>query len=106
MKISIQELKKLSEKAISKYGYSEEESTVILDMLMYAQMRGNNQGIVKLIGKGLLVGGIIFHAENTRQIVGPALEFQPEKRRVGRNCVHANSELFCLLVERAPRRAD
>lgn len=53
MKISIQELRKLSEKAISKYGYSEEESTVILDMLMYAQMRGNDQGIVKLIGKGI-----------------------------------------------------
>ena len=53
MKISIQELKRLSEKAISKYGYSEEESTIILDMLMYAQMRGNDQGIVKLIGKGI-----------------------------------------------------
>ncbi len=53
MKISIQELRKLSKKAISKYGYSEEESTVILDMLMYAQMRGNDQGIVKLIDKGI-----------------------------------------------------
>jgi len=53
VKISIQELKRLSEKAISKYGYSEEESTIILDMLMYAQMRGNDQGIVKLIGKGI-----------------------------------------------------
>lgn len=53
MKISIQELKRLSKKAILKYGYSEEEAQIILDMLMYAQMRGNNQGIVKLIGKGL-----------------------------------------------------
>jgi len=53
MRISIQELKKLSKKAISKYGYSEEESTVILDMLMYAQLRGNDQGIVKLIDKGI-----------------------------------------------------
>ena len=53
MKISIQELKRLSEKAISKYGYSEEESTVILDMLMYAQMRGNDKGIVKLKGEGI-----------------------------------------------------
>jgi len=26
---------------------------LILDMLMYAQMRGNDQGIVKLIGKGM-----------------------------------------------------
>jgi LDH2 family malate/lactate/ureidoglycolate dehydrogenase len=53
VKISIQELNTLSKKAISKYGYSEEESKIILDMLMYAQMRGNDQGIVKLIGEGI-----------------------------------------------------
>ncbi len=53
MKISIQELNKLSKKAILKYGYSEEETQIILDMLMYAQMRGNDQGIVKLIGEGI-----------------------------------------------------
>ena len=53
MKISIQELKELAEKAIIRYGYSEEEAQVILDMLMYAQMRGNDQGIVKLIGEGI-----------------------------------------------------
>ncbi len=53
MKIPLQELYELSRKAILKYGYSEEESTIILDMLMYAQMRGNDQGIVKLIGKGI-----------------------------------------------------
>jgi len=40
-------------KALEKYGYDEKESKVILDMLMYAQLRGNNQGIVKLIGKGI-----------------------------------------------------
>ncbi len=53
MKIPIQELEDLSKKALSKYGYSEEESTIILDMLMYAQTRGNDQGIVKLIGEGI-----------------------------------------------------
>jgi L-2-hydroxycarboxylate dehydrogenase (NAD+) len=51
--ISIQELITLARKAISKYGYSEEETTIIMDMLMYAQMRGNDQGIVKLIGDGM-----------------------------------------------------
>ncbi len=40
-------------KALDRYGYSKEESGVILDMLMYAQLRGNDQGIVKLIGKGI-----------------------------------------------------
>ena len=49
MKIPFQELYQLSKKAILKYGYSEEEAQIILDMLMYAQMRGNDQGIVKLI---------------------------------------------------------
>jgi len=53
MNISIQELNQLSKKAILKYGYSEEEAQIILDMLMYAQMRGNDQGIVKLIGNGI-----------------------------------------------------
>ena len=53
MKIPLQELYQLSQKAILKYGYSEDETQIILDMLMYAQMRGNDQGIVKLIGDGI-----------------------------------------------------
>ena len=53
MKIPLQELYQLSQKAVLKYGYSEEEAQIILDMLMYAQMRGNDQGIVKLIGQGM-----------------------------------------------------
>ncbi len=53
MKISLPELTDLSKRALSRYGYSEAEATIILDMLMYAQLRGNNQGIVKLIGKGM-----------------------------------------------------
>ena len=53
MKISLEELETLSRKAILKYGYSEEEARIILDMLMYAQTRGNDQGIVKLIGNGI-----------------------------------------------------
>lgn len=53
MKISCQELSNLTTKAILKYGYSEGEAEVIRDMLIYAQLRGNNQGIVKLIGKGM-----------------------------------------------------
>jgi LDH2 family malate/lactate/ureidoglycolate dehydrogenase len=53
MKIKVSELKQLTEKALKKYGYSESEVTTISDILMYAQLRGNNQGIVKLIGKGI-----------------------------------------------------
>lgn len=53
MKIKIDELKILVNKALSKYGYSADESKTISEVLMYAQLRGNNQGIVKLIGKGI-----------------------------------------------------
>ena len=53
MIISIQDLTTLCNKAIIKYGYSNEEAEIILGMLMYAQLRGNDQGIVKLIGDGI-----------------------------------------------------
>ena len=53
MKIKISELSKLVENALKFYGYNQDESKTILDVLMYAQLRGNNQGIVKLIGKGI-----------------------------------------------------
>ncbi len=53
MKIPLQDLRDLAERAVLKYGYSGEESRIILEMLMYAQTRGNDQGIVKLIGKGI-----------------------------------------------------
>lgn len=53
MKIKLTELENLSKKALLSYGYSEKEAEIILGMLMYAQLRGNNQGIVKLIGKGI-----------------------------------------------------
>ena len=53
MKIKLSELEEITHKAILKYGYSEEEASVIQKILLYAQLRGNNQGVVKLIGKGI-----------------------------------------------------
>jgi len=53
MQIKLVELELLVHKALTKYGYSENEARIIQDVLMYAQLRGNNQGIVKLIGKGI-----------------------------------------------------
>ena len=52
MVIKISELENLGNKALAKYGYTPDESKIILGMMMYAQLRGNNQGIVKLIGRG------------------------------------------------------
>src|SRR5258706_8641865 len=53
MKIPINELKHLTRNAILQYGYTEKEAEVIQEILLYAQLRGNNQGVVKLIGKGI-----------------------------------------------------
>jgi len=53
MKIALKELEELAVRAIRNYGYDDCEIVIIRDMLMYAQLRGNNQGIVKLIGKGI-----------------------------------------------------
>jgi L-2-hydroxycarboxylate dehydrogenase (NAD+) len=55
MKISIGELEDLTLRAVRSYGYNEEETRVIGAVLLYAQLRGNNQGVVKLIGKGIPV---------------------------------------------------
>jgi hypothetical protein len=38
---------------LASYGYTEKEAGSILEVLLYAQLRGNNQGVVKLIGNGI-----------------------------------------------------
>jgi LDH2 family malate/lactate/ureidoglycolate dehydrogenase len=53
MRITISELKDLTTRAVAGYGYNEEETRAISEILLYAQLRGNNQGVVKLIGKGI-----------------------------------------------------
>jgi LDH2 family malate/lactate/ureidoglycolate dehydrogenase len=51
MKIKVTELKKMVEVILKKYNYNETEVKVMTEVLMYAQLRENNQGIVKLINK-------------------------------------------------------
>lgn len=53
MNVKISEIKIVALKALKKYGYDNKQAAVILDILFYAQLRGNNQGLVKLIGKGI-----------------------------------------------------
>ncbi len=68
MKISIAELVNITEAAIRKYGYNDDEVKIIRDVLLYAQMRDNNQGVVKLIDKGIPknmnAGGITIEKES------------------------------------------
>src|SRR5258706_15119872 len=52
MRVTIIELEKIAKKILIGFGYTSKESETILEILMYAQLRGNNQGLVKLIGKG------------------------------------------------------
>lgn len=53
MRIDLATLEDLTTKAIKVYGYTDGETETIRDMLLYAQLRGNNQGVVKLIGPGI-----------------------------------------------------
>lgn len=53
MKITTRELEELTARAVKKFGYSDTETQAISDVLLYAQLRGNNQGVAKLIGKGI-----------------------------------------------------
>jgi LDH2 family malate/lactate/ureidoglycolate dehydrogenase len=53
MKIRLGKLIDLVEKSLIHQGYSGNEVKTISQILLYAQLRGNNQGVVKLIGKGI-----------------------------------------------------
>lgn len=53
MKIKLTDLKEKVTMGVKKLGYNEENSKIIIDTLMYAEMRGNNQGIVKIATNGV-----------------------------------------------------
>lgn len=53
MQISIRELEELTRKAVASYDYRDEEIEIISDCMLFAQLRDNNQGVVKLIDKGI-----------------------------------------------------
>lgn len=53
MQIKVSKLTMLVKKSLKKQGYLPKEVKIISEVLMYAQLRGNNQGIVKLIGAGI-----------------------------------------------------
>jgi len=50
---NIEVLKKDIFQALKGYDYSDEDCHIITDVLIYAELRGNNQGIVKLVTGGL-----------------------------------------------------
>ncbi|MDZ4763189.1 MAG: Ldh family oxidoreductase [Chloroflexota bacterium] len=53
MLVKLDTLKQTALTVLAHSGYPSDEAQTILDVLLYAQLRGNNQGIVKLIGAGM-----------------------------------------------------
>lgn len=53
MKVPIDALKSVTRRAIAAQGYSAEDTEVVLEIIMYAQLRGNNQNVIKLLGPGM-----------------------------------------------------
>jgi LDH2 family malate/lactate/ureidoglycolate dehydrogenase len=53
MQVALEQLKQTTLQVLARSGYPDDEAQIILDILMYAQLRGNNQGVVKLIGAGM-----------------------------------------------------
>jgi len=78
----------MARKAILKYWYTEEETEVILDLLMYAQMRGNDQGIVKLIGNGI---------PRNAKAQPPTMERETPTTAI----IHANLSMEAIAMEQA-----
>lgn len=53
MKVSIENLKTVTRQSILNQGYSPDDTDIILEIIMYAQLRGNNQNVIKLVGAGM-----------------------------------------------------
>lgn len=53
MKVKVQELQEKVLAGVIKLGYSGEDAKVIAEVLLYAQMRGNNQGVTKIATGGV-----------------------------------------------------
>jgi L-2-hydroxycarboxylate dehydrogenase (NAD+) len=87
----------LTRRAVKNYGYADEEVQVIADVMLYAQLRDNNQGVVKLIDKGIprdpKAGRIVIEKEtpisaringnknHAMLVVGKAVEIVKEKAK-------------------------
>ena len=53
MKVAIDQLRDVTRRAIAAQGYEQADTETVLDIIMYAQLRGNNQNVIKLLGAGM-----------------------------------------------------
>ena len=53
MKVPVEALRSATRRAIAAGGYNQADTEIILDVILYAQLRGNNQNVIKLLGAGM-----------------------------------------------------
>ena len=53
MKVGIENLREVTRRAIAKQGFDSADTEIVLEIIMYAQLRGNNQNVIKLLGPGM-----------------------------------------------------
>lgn len=53
MRVKIGELRSVTRSAIRAQGFDEDDTAIILEIILYAQLRGNNQNVIKLLGAGM-----------------------------------------------------
>ncbi|MGZ5372268.1 MAG: Ldh family oxidoreductase [Aeromicrobium sp.] len=73
MLIAVSRLRGLVERALQHYGYTDDEVPLLADVILYAQLRDNNQGIVKLIPPGFSRGTPVGEVQTVRDTKVSAL---------------------------------
>ncbi|MCY4063118.1 MAG: Ldh family oxidoreductase [Chloroflexi bacterium] len=53
MNVPIEALRQATRRAIAAQGFSAADTEIILEIILYAQLRGNNQNVIKLLGAGM-----------------------------------------------------
>ena len=53
MKVSIEALRSATRRAVAAQGFNKADTEIILEIILYAQLRGNNQNVIKLLGAGM-----------------------------------------------------
>ena len=93
MKIKLTELQEtIEEKQRLNMVIQKRKADIILGMLMYAQLRGNNQGIVKLIGRGI---------PKSTEAKEPTIEKETEVTAV----INCNQTMEAVVMEQAVEMA-
>ena len=71
--IPVDRLIELTEKSLRGIGVPEDDIEIVRDVLLYAELRGNNQGLVKIPARGVLPRADAKPVEITRRVACAAL---------------------------------